>query len=718
MSYKSQLCCVYMDFLKSHFGRIVVFVFVGTLALTASIAAMADGVLERSPILSAEELSRSVERLRWLRAEIGRHDELYFQKAAPEITDAEYDRLKREMLTLEKVLPDQARDSGAGSHSSLGDDRSGTFQTYRHREPMLSLEKAYTEAELRAFHARVERTLERTDLVFVVEPKFDGIAISVTYEKGRLVRAVTRGNGQEGDDVTANFMTIADVPRELRDRSGDGVRNPLPEIVELRGEVYLDYAEFARINRERDEAGEEVFAHPRNLAAGTLKLHDPAKVAERRLRVVFYGVGEWRGADGMPESQQALHALVRAWGLPGVDSVDVARSADEVWTAVARLGARRPALAFPTDGAVVKLDAFAWQRRLGASEEAPRWAVAYKFPPERVSTRLRAITVQVGRTGVVTPVAELDPVEIGGTVIARATLHNADEISRRDLREGDIVYLEKAGEIIPMITGVDLTRRDAESAAFVFPSACPSCGTPLVRARDEARTRCPNRGCAAQICRRIEHFTTRSGVGINGIGPKLISALVDARKLGDVADLYRLRSEDFVSAGAVSSARAAQLMAQIERSKRTELGRFINALGIPGVGRRTAVMLANRYGSLAALAAAEDAGLDDENRALITKLLVLGVRPSLETKMAEAGVFAGQTVVLTGTLPGWSRDEAEKRITAAGGRVAGSVSARTDLLVAGERAGTKLAEARALGIAVIDEAELRRLLKESPARQR
>ncbi len=691
-----------------------------------------DGVPAVSaPISTIGDADQAAARIRWLRTEIIRHNELYFKKATPEISDADYDRLKRELINLEKTFPQAAAASTALMGltatvvSSLGDDRSGSFPTYRHREPMLSLEKAYTEEELRAFHRRVEHALggDGGERVFIVEPKFDGLAISVTYEQGRLVRAVTRGNGIEGDDVTANVLTIVGLPHVLGSRSPAGRLNPIPDLVELRGEVYIDYAEFARINAEREEAGEEPFAHPRNLAAGTLKQRDPVEVAKRRLRVVFYGWGAWRGdanaakdtgtdtdkADAGPGSQQALHALVRAWGLPGVETWTVTTSADETWAAVVRLGKERPKLAYPTDGAVVKVDSQAVRRRLGASDEAPRWAVAYKFPAERVATRLRAITLQVGRTGVVTPVAELEPVNIGGTSISRATLHNADEITRRDLRVGDFVYVEKAGEIVPAITGVDLSRRAPESAAFVFPNQCPSCGTALVRESGESATRCPNSRCAAQVQRRIEHFAAPAGVGINGLGPVLIESLVQAHKLGGIADLYRLKREDGVGV---------QVLAEIERSRRAELGRFIFGLGLTGVGRKSAETLATRYKNLEALAKAEE--LTDEGRALVAELVTLGVNSRIKMSAAatSGGPFAGKIVVLTGTLPNWSRAEATRRIEAAGGRVVGSVSRQTTLVVAGEGAGAKLTEAEVLGIEVIDEAVLRRSLEESPAGDR
>lgn len=563
---------------------------------------------------TAADASAQRARLHWLQAEIARHDDLYFKKNAPEITDAEYDQLKRELIALQKAFPDEI--PAAAKKATPGDDRSGELTTHRHRAAMLSLEKAYSEAELRGFLSRVERTLRREDLVYVVEPKFDGLAVSLTYERGRLVRALTRGDGSEGDDVTSNVQAIAGLPRELRASDKDGAGNAIPDLVELRGEIYLTFAEFARINAEREAAGDEAFAHPRNLAAGTLKQKDPALVAQRRLSAVVYGWGAWEGAAAGPVSQQAFHALVRAWGLPGVEAVGVAKTAEETWSLVGRMGRQRSTLGFPTDGVVVKVDSFAWQRELGASDEAPRWAVAYKFPPERVTTRLKGITLQVGRTGMLTPVAELDPVEISGTTIARATLHNVEEIARRDLRVGDFVYVEKAGEIIPAIVGVEVERRGADVVKYELPENCPSCATALVRGAKDVR--CPNGRCPAQVQRRIEYFASRAGVGIAGLGPSLIESLMTTKKLGSVADLYRLQAGDGVSA---------RVLSEVESSKSADLRRYVGALGFEGVGPKKAGMLATRYGSLAALTGAEE--LDADDRALVAELVALGVNPPL-----------------------------------------------------------------------------------------
>jgi DNA ligase (NAD+) len=578
------------------------------------------------------------ERISWLHAEIARHDGLYFKKAAPEISDAAYDALKRELVALEQVYPEFAQSS------AVGDDRSGGFPTYRHRVRMLSLDKCYTEGELGAFSERLAKRLGRAELVYVVEPKYDGLAISVTYENGKLVRAVTRGNGGEGDDVTANARTIRSLPQELHPTAPDDLSNPIPKIVELRGEAFVSFAEFARINREQEEEGRDPFANPRNLAAGTLKLSDPAEVAQRKLEIVFYGWGVWEPEMKKPASQQALHAQILAWGLPGVKHVKVARGAGELWTAVQAIGRERSNLGFPTDGVVVKLDDAELWRTLGANDEAPRWATAFKFTAERVRTQVRAITLQVGRTGVLTPVAELEPVELGGSKIARASLHSCAWIAQRDIRIGDTIFLEKAGEIIPQIAGVDIAARLAVSESYEFPSECPECHAALESLEEEAAVRCPNYACDAQVRRRVEHFASKSCVDIDGLGPAMVEKLVAKGWVKDVADLYRLRREDLLTLGENVEKSTDGLLAAIERSKRAELWRFINGLGIPRVGAAKAKQLAGATGSLEifvalrardSIAAIDSAAAESvveylkapRNRMLVEHLIQLGVKP-------------------------------------------------------------------------------------------
>ena len=662
----------------------------------------------------APQPATTAARIRWLRDEIARHDELYFKKNAPEISDAAYDALKRELQRLEPTL------DAPSKASAIGDDRSGTFPTSGHRQPMLSLAKTYTEAELRAFIARTEQRAGGNPQRWVVEPKFDGLAISVTYEHGQLARAVTRGDGQQGDDVTANVRTIQGLV--------DTLPTGCPQQVELRGEVFIDYAEFARINTERDEAGLAPFSHPRTLAAGTLKLRDPLEVAKRRLRIAFFGLGAWDGPRPQPPTQQALHAQIREWKLPGVESVKIAQNPDEVWAAVTQLGRHRAALGFPTDGAVVKLDDVGLRQELGASAEAPYWTIAYKFPPERVSTRLIGITLQVGRTGIVTPVAELEPVVIAGTTIERASLYNADAIARRDLRVGDSVFVEKAGEIIPVVVGPVLSRRTPTATPFAFPSICPDCAGGLVRNEGEATTRCLQWACPGQLRRRVEHYVSPEAAGIKGMGPVLIAALVDSQRVQTVADLYRLRSNDLVNIGGVSELVARQLLEQIEQSKKVRLPRLIYGLSIPGVGRSAANEVAAGFTNLPQWAGANSsengnapkgssAAIQEylsqtENRRLIADLLAHGVCPKTVDRSESSGPLSGKSVVLTGTLLGWTRAEAKRHIEAAGGHITDAVNRRTDLVVAGENPGAKLTAARTLSIEIITESELRKRLFE------
>ena len=590
------------------------------------------------------------QRCETLRREIAQSDALYFKQATPEISDFAYDQLKRELADLEAAFP-QLSESG-GPRSPVGDDRTGIFPVCFHREPMLGLDKTYSESDLRAFLGRLGRQIGREDFPVVVEPKIDGFAVSVTYEHGQLVRVVTRGNGAEGDDITANALTIRSLPRELRLMTAGGAPNPMPELIELRGEIYMTWAEFERINRAREAADEPVFAHPRNLAAGTARLLDPREVAARRLEIVFYGWGACEPETMRPATQHDFHEQARAWGLPTLEKYWIAHGADEMWAAVKGFEQARRNLTFPADGAVVKLDTVAWRREVGETDHAPRWAMAFKFAPERGETRLLGITVQVGRTGLLTPVAELAPVRLAGSTVARATLHNREAIARLDLRIGDSIYIEKAGEIIPAVGGVNLAKRPPGSQPYVFPNACPACGMAVVQLEGEAAVRCPNSACPAQVRQRILHFASKACIGIDGLGPATIDTLVTNGRVCSVADLYRLRSEDLLVPGRDRKKAADSLLAAIERSKRAELWRFIHGLSIPHVGAVAARDLARRFGSLPALAAARredfasgpgglgrrpgeattDAVLAyfsvPKNRAIVADLVALGVDPA------------------------------------------------------------------------------------------
>ncbi|HXA15130.1 MAG TPA: NAD-dependent DNA ligase LigA [Opitutaceae bacterium] len=676
------------------------------------------------------KVAEAKKRIAELRAEVARHDELYYRRTAPEISDFDYDRLKRELADLETKFPDVARAAGESPTARVGDDRLEGFATYRHRQPMQSLDNTYSEAELREFHARLVKLIDHEDLAFVVEPKIDGLAVSLTYEHGQFVRAVTRGNGIEGDDVTANVKTIRTLPLTLK----AGKKHPVPDAIEIRGEVYMTLAEFVRINREREEAGEPLYANPRNLSAGTLKQLDRQEVAQRKLEIVLYGLGYCEPA--VAEKQSAYQALLRAWGLPVVERFWAARGIDEIWSAVQELDKLRRSFAYATDGAVVKLDSLARQAEAGSTSKAPRWAIAYKFSAERAETRLQAISIQVGRTGVLTPVAELEPVLLAGSTVARATLHNRDEIARKDIRVGDFVYVEKAGEVIPAVVGVDTARRTPACVPFVFPGKCPACGTRVVQLEDAVALRCPNYDCPVQVRRRVQHFASKACVDIEGLGEAMVDVLVEKGWVKSVADIYRLRREDLLTLGKSVEKSTDNLLAAIEASKRAELWRFIHGLGITHVGAASAKDLSVKFGGLDALAHAkfEDfvgekkASLiqgigetmaqaiiehfnDPRNRALVSELLALGVAPVAPAPRAAVGTaLAGKTFVLTGTLPSLTREAATSRIEAAGGKVSGSVSKKTSYVLAGAEAGSKLDKAQALGVKVIDEAAFLKLL--------
>jgi DNA ligase (NAD+) len=672
-------------------------------------------------------------RIAALRGEVAAHDERYYRQARPEISDREYDRLKRELAALEARFPDAAKAAGSDSPTTrVGDDRAEGFRTYRHRQAMQSLDNTYSEAELREFHARLSRVLGRADLSYVVEPKIDGLAVSLTYEKGRLVRAVTRGNGVDGDDVTANALTIKALPRELK-RSAQA---PVPDLIEIRGEIFMTLSEFDRINAAREEQGEERYANPRNLAAGTIKLLDPREVAQRRLEVVLYGIGACEPAKAAGDTQSGYHARVRAWGLPCVEKFWNAKGIDEAWAAIGELDRLRQGFAYLTDGAVVKLDSLALQREAGSTAKAPRWAMAYKFAAERAETRLLAITVQVGRTGVLTPVAELEPVLLAGTTVARATLHNRDEIARKDIRVGDMVVVEKAGEVIPAVVGVDAARRPPKCVPFKFPSHCPACGTAVIQVEGEVALRCPNHDCPVQVRRRVQHFASKACVDIDGLGEAMVDSLVERGWVRGVADIYGLARDKLLSLGKSVEKSTDNLLAAIEASKRAELWRFIHGLGIPHVGAAASRDLAARFMGLEALTQARHsdfigakgesliAGIGEtmadaiiahfnqpRNRTLVRDLVHGGVSPAVPAAAApRTGLFAGRTFVLTGALPSMTRDEASARIEAAGGRVSSGVSKKTDYVLAGSDAGSKLEKALKLGVPVIGEEEFLALL--------
>jgi DNA ligase (NAD+) len=666
----------------------------------------------------AERLNPDVahDRMRQLRVEIAGHDRRYHQDGAPTISDAAYDGLKRELRDLEGTFPELA--AGVGPWTELADDRSGLFATARHREPMLSLEKAYSEPELRAFDRRVARTLGGEGADYLVEPKYDGFAISLIYENGVLVRAVTRGNGLEGDDLTTNLGRLRHCPRQLRATAPDGRPIPVPGRIEIRGEVFVTLAEYERYNREREAAGEPVAMTPRNLAVAAMRRRDAG--AGCALELVCYAFGECLPVSALPETQRGWHERLRAWGLPAVNRIWPARGPAEILSAVQALRDIRGDLGFPTDGAVVKVNSLAAQRALGHSESAPRWAIAFKYAASRRVSQVLDITLQVGRTGVLTPVAELAPVEIDGTLIRRATLHNRSEIARRDVRVGDYVFVEKAGEIIPAIVDVNLTRRPASTQPYQFPERCPSCGGIVESQNGGVAVRCGNFDCPAQVRRRLEYFASRDAVEIAGLGPATIDLLVSAGHVRQPADFYRLNRAQLAVLG---PERADQMAAAIAASRRAELWRFIVGLGIPQVGPAKARELGRRYRSLGELLEAGAQGeevpatlraflSEPRQRASLTELIAVAVKPRVagDGGVARSGV-AGRSFVLTGTLGSVTRAEATGKIEAAGGSVKSTVTKGVDFLVVGEGAGTKRDQARAVGVTEIDEVKLLEMLR-------
>lgn len=550
------------------------------------------------------EPSSKEQRIRFLESEIARHNALYFEKARPEISDTEFDRLKIELGSLRKQSLAEASDSSVNA-DAIGDDRIVGFSKRLHHSPMFSLDKAYSESAVKAFLARVTEILGSHSVEFVVEPKFDGLAISAIYEEGRLVRVVTRGNGKEGDDVTANTRHFTNIPTRLRPASS----GTLPKFLDVRGEVFMSKAEFARVNEERDDADETQYVSPRNLASGTLKSTSLLETKGRHLDLVFYGLGGIEPAIAAPSSQVALCRQFTQWGLPTITPARAALPADSVWKAIQKISRERDGLPYPIDGAVIKIDSFEDRGPLGENEHAPNWAIAYKFTADRCTTRLRAITIQVGRTGVLTPVAELEPVELGGALIARASLHNADEIARRDLRIGDSVMIERTGEVIPSVVGVDLSARPSDSRSYVFPNLCPSCDRPVLRREGEVARRCVNPDCPAQLQRRLVHFVSPHGMGIVGFGETTIAALIQNGSVHELVDLYRLKREDLIAVPTVGEKRADKLLMSIARSRHASLEHELVALGIPKVGPTLAGKLRLSFENLSQIANADEKSL-------------------------------------------------------------------------------------------------------------
>lgn len=655
-----------------------------------------------------------------LRAQIRAHDRKYYVESAPEITDLEYDRLLEELRRLEAAHPNLIRPDSPTQR--IGDEPIPGLQQFPHRVPMLSIENTYSVEELRKYGERTAKLLEGEPIEWVVELKIDGVAISLVYEQGLLVRALTRGNGQVGDDITHNIRTIHDVPLRL-------LGNP-PAVLEVRGEVYMTNAELVRLNELQQAKGEAVYANTRNVTAGSIKLLDPRICAERKLRVFCHGVGYCEGLH----AQTHLDFLreLADYGLPPTPRVEGFPSLDAAIDHCEELIEELHALSFEIDGLVLKVNRFEQRNRLGATSKCPRWLIAYKFEKYEATTRLLEIRVQVGKTGAITPVAILDPVKIADTMVSRASLHNAEEIERKDVRVGDVVVVEKAGKIIPHIVRVEKHERQEELAAFAFPTRCPECDEALVKDDGGVYIRCPNVECPAQVRERIRYFASRNAMDIEGLGDKLVDQLVGAGLVKRYGDLYRLTESQVAELDRMGSKSAQRLVAGIDASKNRGLARLLSALSIRHVGTRVASLLAGHFGSLEAMEQATAAQLSEvdeigpaiavsvydflhspHGQAAITELRAAGVNttaPLKRTQPVPEGPLAGKTVVVTGSFTKWTRDELHSLIEARGGRPSSSISKKTHLVLAGADAGSKLAKAEALGIRVVGEAEVEALL--------
>jgi DNA ligase (NAD+) len=652
-------------------------------------------------------------RIAELRRVIRYHERRYYVEHAPEVGDDEYDRLYAELVRIETQHPDLVTPDSPTQR--VGNELSGDFPTVTHGVPMISLDNTYSPDELMEFHARVERILGSTPVEYLVELKIDGVAVSLRYERGALVRGVSRGNGKSGEDITANIRAVKSIPLRL----DSPPRGSLPDVVEPRGEVYMPRAEFARLNTEAEERGARIFANPRNACAGSLKHKDPQIVSDRRLEFLAYAIGESSGFD--VDSQFDMVRGFARLGLPVLEHNRVCATIEEVVDFCESWRDRRTELPYDTDGMVVKVNSLAQQRELGFTSKAPRWAIAYKFPPQQVETTVLDIHVQIGKTGVLTPVAALAPVVVSGTTVKSASLHNGDEIERKDIRIGDQVLIEKAGEIIPQIAKVLSEKRSGGEKPFVMPDACPVCSSAVEKRAEEVALRCANPACPGRNRAAILYFASRGCMDIQGMGEAVVDQLLETGLVRDAADLYSLEAEHVAKLDRQGQKSAENLVAAIAASKSRDLALLIAALNIEHVGVRVAELLSEHFGTLEALMAATVDALQEvegmgpivaqsvadyfaqaPHRALLEKLVAAGLNTaSLAPRRAEGGALAGKAVVVTGTLEGYSRKDAETMVKQAGGKVSSSVSRKTAFVLAGDAPGSKLAKAEKLGVTVI-----------------
>ncbi|NKB24088.1 MAG: NAD-dependent DNA ligase LigA [Kiritimatiellae bacterium] len=658
-------------------------------------------------------------RIATLRAEIGRHNYLYYVEAAPLISDRDYDALYRKLEELEADFP-----AFVAPHSPtqrVGGEPLSVFESVQHAIPMMSLSNTYNTEKLIEFDKRIKKLLNETPYSYVLEPKIDGVAISLRYEKGNLIRGSTRGDGKTGDDITENLKTIRTIPMTLKSRK-------VPDILEVRGEVFMAKQGFATLNQERQKVGQEPFANPRNAAAGSLKQLDSRMVSGRPLAAIFYAVGEVQGLDF--ETHVDLLNTLHLMGF--AVSVKTWRGAtiEEILSALDDLKRLQHDFSFEIDGGVIKINERRTYETLGATAKSPRWAVAFKYEPERAETLLKDITIQVGRTGVLTPVAELEPVALAGTTVSRATLHNAGEIERKDIRIGDLVRIQKAGEIIPVVVEVKISARPKDTHPFQRPTSCPICTGPVTQKEDEVALRCENLQCPAQLKSWLRHFAMRGAMDIDGLGIKLIVQLVDQGLVSSPADLYQLEQATIMNLERMGDQSAENLIDGIEASKQRELWRLIFALGIRHVGARMAQILEEHFSHIDELIEAKTEELEQipeigptlalsiqayfqhlKNLEIVRVLKKNGVNVTRLTPMGStSGKLTGKSFVLTGTLPGLTRDEATAKIRQQGGKVVASVSKKTDYVISGDQPGSKFEQAKKLGIATLDEAEFSTLI--------
>ncbi len=656
-----------------------------------------------------------------LRRQINYHNVLYYRDDSPEISDAEYDRLMQKLKKLEGEHPELITSDSPTQR--VGAEPLEKFEKKDHLRPMYSMGNAMDEAELREFDDRVRRGLGASGPIeYVAEPKIDGLGINLVYEDGRLAWAATRGDGTTGEDVTSNIKTIRQVPTRLL------TKGP-PKVVEIRGEVYMPVSAFRDLNRYREESGESVFANPRNAAAGSIRQLDPHVAANRNLAVFCYQLGHQEAGPQLPAHWEIL-ARIKEWGLPVNPRIELCADVEAVVEYYRKLVEERDSLEYEVDGAVVKVNSISGQVELGERSREPRWAIAVKFPARQETTRIKNITVNVGRTGALTPTAEFEPVEVGGVTVRRASLHNQDEIDRKDVRVGDKVLIQRAGDVIPEVVKVIDDGSHSSRERYRLPDKCPVCGVKAERPEGEAILRCININCPAQLKERIEHYASRSAMNIDGLGEKLVEQFFEAGLVRTITDLYRLRKEDLVKIERMGDKSSENLLNAIEKSKDTTMSKFLFALGIRHVGEHVARLLARSFSSLDKimnasydeLIAIEGIGPEvassiksfferKENQKLVKELLEAGVNPASER--AESGSetpFTGKTVVLTGGLESMSRDDASRKIRDSGGHVSSSVSKKTDMVVAGKEAGSKLDKAQKLGVLVISEDEFLKML--------